>query len=114
MENVVEYKSSGRQIANEDYQCIIKKYIHGTTVSDIYHDKQIHDQIYRYAKDVDYRILKTDIQPLPDMLTWVNAKEVGLKGDGVTDDTQALKEAIEKYETIYFPQGEYIFQIQLS
>ena len=43
------------------------------------------------------------------MLTWVNAKEVGLKGDGVTDDTQALKEAIEKYETIYFPQGEYIF-----
>ena len=109
VENVVEYKSSGRQIANEDYQCIIKKYIHGTTVSDIYHDKQIHDQIYRYAKDVDYRILKTDIQPLPDMLTWVNAKEVGLKGDGVTDDTQALKEAIEKYETIYFPQGEYIF-----
>ena len=109
VENVVEYKSSGRQIANEDYQCIIKKYIHGTTVSDIYHDKQIHDQIYRYAKDVDYRILKTDIQPLPDMLTWVNAKKVGLKGDGVTDDTQALKEAIEKYETIYFPQGEYIF-----
>lgn len=35
---------------------------------------------------------------------WANAKDLGLKGDGITDDTEALKNAVEKYQTIYFPQ----------
>lgn len=109
VENIVLFKDTGRKIANEDYQCMIKKYVHGTVVSDIYQDKQVHDQIYRYARDIDYSLLDTDIASLPDMNSWVNAKEVGLKGDGETDDTKALKDAVEKYETIYFPQGEYIF-----
>lgn len=109
VENIVIYKDTGRKIANEDYQCMIKKYVHGTVVSDVYQDKQIHNQIYRYARDIDYGLLDTDIAELSDMNSWVNAKEVGLKGDGETDDTQALKDAVEKYETIYFPQGEYIF-----
>lgn len=109
VENIVEFKDTERKIANEDYQCTIKKYIHGTIASDIYQDKQVHDQIYRYAKDIDYSVLQTDLTALPEMNTWVNAKEIGLKGDGVTDDTQALRDAIEKYEAIYFPQGEYLF-----
>lgn len=109
VENIVEYKDTGRKIVNEDYQCLIKRYIHGTIVSDRYPDKQIHDQIYRYPKDIDYDILKEDFSKLPDMKTWANAKELGLKGDGISDDTLALKKAIESYKTIYFPQGEYIF-----
>lgn len=108
VENVIEFKDSGRKIANEDYQCILKKYIHGIVVSDIYPDKQMHDQIYRYEQDIDYKRLATDQGALPPMNTWVNAMDIGLKGDGVTDDTAALKEAVNKFDTIYFPQGEYI------
>ena len=95
-------------IANEDYQCRLKKYIHGVVVSDVFPDKQFHDEIYRYAREINYNDLKTDIPKLPDMDLWVNAKEVGLSGDGITDDTESLKKAIEKYQVIYFPQGEYI------
>ncbi len=109
VERIVEYKDTGKIIANEDYQCIVKKYIHGVIVTDINQEKQMHDQIYRYARDIDYSALKTDMTPLPDMNTWVNAKDIGLKGDGETDDTLALREAIKQYKTIYFPQGEYIF-----
>lgn len=109
VENIIEFKDSEKRIANEDYQCSLKKYVHGIVVSDINQEKQMRDEIYRYANDINYGRLDTDLAQLPPMTTWVNAIDIGLKGDGVTDDTQALKLAVEKYETIYFPQGEYIF-----
>lgn len=109
VENIVEFKDTEKKIANEDYQCELKKYVHGVVATDVNPDKQLHDEIYRYAREVDYSILNTNLPELPEMSKWINAKEVGLKGDGITDDTQALKNAVEKYETIYFPQGDYIF-----
>ena len=108
VENIVSFKDTGRKINSEDYQCRLKKYTHGIVASDINPDKQFHDEIYRYAREVDYSILKTDLPVLQEMDLWANAKYLGLKGDGVTDDTEALKNAVEKYQTIYFPQGEYI------
>ncbi|MGG0788112.1 glycosyl hydrolase family 28-related protein [Peribacillus simplex] len=41
----------------------------------------------------------------------INVKKFGAKGDGVTDDTLAVKNAIKNvgpYSTIYFPKGVYI------
>lgn len=108
VENIVRFKDTDRKIANEDYQCKVKSYIHGITVSDNYPEKQMHDQIYRYAKDVDYKVLESDCKTVPPVSEWTNVLEVGLKGDGVSDDTQALKKAIEQYRVIYFPQGEYL------
>ncbi len=46
-----------------------------------------------------------DIPDLPAIQTWVNLKTLGAKGDGTTDDTQTLQNAIDKYPTIYLPQG---------
>lgn len=108
VENVAEYRDTNRKIPSEDYQCKLKSYIHGITVSDEYPDKQFHDQVYRYAMDLDKSVLQSDIPELPPMNSWVNAKEVGLAGDGVADDTEALKVALKMYDTIYFPQGDYI------
>lgn len=39
---------------------------------------------------------------------FVNVKEYGAVGDGVTDDTQAIQKAISIGGTIYFPKGKYI------
>ncbi|MBM7557098.1 glycosyl hydrolase family 28-related protein [Halanaerobacter jeridensis] len=50
---------------------------------------------------------KRDIPDLPPMKTWANLKELGAKGDGSTDDTKIIKEAIENHSTIYLPQGRY-------
>ena len=48
-----------------------------------------------------------DIPELPAIDTWVNLKALGAVGDGETDDTKAIQNAIDKYETIYVPQGWY-------
>lgn len=48
------------------------------------------------------------IPALPDMHGWVNIRELGAAGDGKTDDTEIFRQAIEKYEHIYVPQGSYI------
>jgi sugar lactone lactonase YvrE len=50
---------------------------------------------------------KETITLLPEMKSWVNLQTLGAKGDGVTDDTKIIQDAIEKYSNIYIPQGWY-------
>lgn len=38
----------------------------------------------------------------------VNAKEQGVKGDGITNDTVALQNVLDTYPNIYVPEGTYI------
>lgn len=49
-----------------------------------------------------------DIKPIPDMSKWVNIRDLGAAGDGVTDDTEVFRKAIADHETIYVPQGWYV------
>jgi sugar lactone lactonase YvrE len=49
----------------------------------------------------------TDIPELPPMSEWVNVHTLGVVGDGSTDDTQAIKTAIEEHKALYFPMGRY-------
>jgi sugar lactone lactonase YvrE len=45
---------------------------------------------------------------LPPIETWVNVRTLGLKGDGVSDDTAALQKAIAEHRVLYFPMGNYV------
>ena len=47
------------------------------------------------------------IQALPSPDSWVNLRTLGVKGDGVTDDTEAIQQAIDRHTTIYIPMGRY-------
>ena len=48
-----------------------------------------------------------DIPALPPMSLWINVRTLDVKGDGKTDDTAALRAAIEKHQALYFPIGTY-------
>ncbi len=49
---------------------------------------------------------------LPPQAVRVNVKDFGARGDGITDDTAAIKKAFEAtynaWEVVYFPQGTYL------
>ena len=45
---------------------------------------------------------------LPPTADWVNVRTLGVKGDGKTDDTDAIQKAIAAHRVLYFPLGYYI------
>jgi len=47
------------------------------------------------------------IRPLPPVAEWSNAHDLGVVGDGQTDDTAALQRAIETHRIVYLPLGVY-------
>jgi sugar lactone lactonase YvrE len=53
------------------------------------------------------RAAASDIPALPPMDQWVNVQTLNVKGDGKTDDTVALRAAIEKHPVLFFPSGTY-------
>lgn len=50
---------------------------------------------------------QSDIPRLPDMSLWKSIRDYGAVGDGITDDTEALRLAIRSARILYFPQGIY-------
>lgn len=56
----------------------------------------------------------SDLPPLPAGDTWVNAHDLGAKGDGRSDDTAALQKAIAENRTIYLPSGFYLVRDTLT
>ena len=57
-----------------------------------------------------------DVKQFPDDIGWINIKkDYGVKGDGKTDDTKAIQQALDdsyadynRPTVIYFPQGTYL------
>jgi len=57
---------------------------------------------------------KSDIPPIFPMEKWVSVKKYGALGDGVTDDTEAIRRALEQEKILYFPQGIYLVSDTIS
>ncbi|EJL34344.1 glycosyl hydrolase family 28-related protein [Novosphingobium sp. AP12] len=47
------------------------------------------------------------VRDLPPMAQWVNARTLGVTGDGKADDTAAIQRAINSNRVLYFPAGFY-------
>lgn len=48
------------------------------------------------------------IAALPPASMWVNLRSLGVKGDGMTDDTAAIRKAIAEHQVLYVPTGRYV------
>jgi hypothetical protein len=59
--------------------------------------------------DLSVALAAANSSPLPQDMGAVNVKDYGAKGDGKTDDTQALQQALnQKNRFVYLPAGTYL------
>jgi hypothetical protein len=59
-------------------------------------------------------ILPPAVRALPPSSEWVNVHTLGVKGDGASDDTNAIKQAIDAHRVLYFPSGHYVVSDTLT
>jgi hypothetical protein len=115
MENVVcrkvplfaAYRESGKRVAAPAEIYAVKTFSRGLQYRDIGSIPTIQDVYETSVLSALPDPAKSDILDLPPMDTWVNIRNLGAKGDGTSDDTDALKNAIAHHRTIYLPSGQY-------
>ena len=54
------------------------------------------------------------IRALPPSSEWVDVHTLGVKGDGTSDDTAAIQQAIGAHRVLYFPSGHYVVRNTLT
>ncbi len=104
---LVEYLTSGRKESVSYGSYTVRDYTYGTVLADMAARSE-----ERTVRDIvaanNFSFPKTDDVPkLPKMDTWVSVKEFGAVGDGVADDTEAFRKALEANKNVYVPQGWY-------
>ncbi len=101
------YRDSGRQVPGPAKIYDVQTFSHGLHYDDIGTVPAIGDVFNTTASNALPKPIPSDIFDLPPIETWVNIRSLGAAGDGVTDDTEALRKAIAEHRAIYFPSGQY-------
>ncbi|MGK9477798.1 glycosyl hydrolase family 28-related protein [Melioribacter sp. OK-6-Me] len=107
VDTIAFFRKSGKTIKVPDKKFRIINFIHGLQIDSLSARSEI-KTLFEYDNENEPLINYTkEIPPLPKEKDWVNIKRLGAKGNGIDDDTEIIKEAISKYDVIYFPSGRY-------
>lgn len=101
------FRQNGKQIAGTGAMYKVINFTSGVQIDNIDAEpiiKTTHDFV---ALTTFPEPVPTDIPTFQTTDKWINIKSLGAKGDGLSDDYPIIRDAIEKYQTIYFPDGWY-------
>ena len=104
---VAELKESGKRIARPEEIYRIASFTHGLQTESGGIDQPFAmDTVCEIEAAKSFpAIEESDMPYIPDVASWVSVRDLGVVGDGIADDTQALNRAIEKHRVLYLPQG---------
>ena len=100
-------RQSGEKIEPGMKMYRVKDFTYGLVMKDMETGSEYMNIKYFEPLDSFTASAERKIPSLPPMENWVNIRELGASGDGVTDDTRVFEEAIAKHKCIYVPQGWY-------
>jgi sugar lactone lactonase YvrE len=107
-------RDSGKRFSAPAEIYLVKTYSHGLHYAGMGTVPKIETHFDTTALSRMPPTIASDLRPLPTGDTWVNLRDLGAKGDGRTDDTDALQKAIAGYRTIYLPSGFYVVRDTLK
>jgi len=110
------FRESGKKVAGKGAIYRVKSFNFGLIVPD---EGRLGTIGMRYGSEPLNTMpapLHAAIPALPATNEWVNVHDLGVTGDGATDDTAAIQTAIERHRVLYFPSGHYVVRdtIQLK
>lgn len=103
----VHFSTSGKSIDGKGDTYRINNFVHGLIMENMADDSEYNTVTDIEALDLVPNSLNKLVPILPSMDTWVNVRDFGAVGDGETDDTQSIKEALSRNKTVYLPSGWY-------
>ncbi|HEX3893097.1 MAG TPA: glycosyl hydrolase family 28-related protein [Terracidiphilus sp.] len=101
-------RESGGKVAGKGPVYRVKEFNYGLLVPSIGQMGTMGQRFDAVALAVAPAPLRPAIRALPSSAEWTNVRDLGVKGDGATDDTAAIRTAIEAHRVLYFPSGHYV------
>ena len=102
-----QMRESGRTFNGPAESYAVKLFSHGLTLKNVADWGSLETKFDAHAVS-ELPAQKDAITALPPMESWVNLLTLGVKGDGVTDDTAAIQKAIGEHAVLYIPMGRYL------
>jgi hypothetical protein len=107
-------RESGREFRQAGAMYAVKRFSHGLHLAHVGALGEIKTTYEAAVLPTYPSPTPNAIRALPDAKTWVNAHSLGIKGDGVTDDTDAIQRAVAAHPVLYFPTGRYLLHDTLT
>ncbi len=102
------FRESGRQLAGAGEVYEVKTFSHGLTLGSLAATGEIKTRYEAVPLKTMPPSSPNVIRGLPAAATWVNLRSLGIRGDGVADETAAIQKAIAEHPVLYIPSGYYI------
>jgi sugar lactone lactonase YvrE len=100
-------RETGVKFAGASSQYIIDRFTHGLHLGGENSPREMRTTLNARRVDELPEPIASDIPSLPASDEWVNVRTLGVIGDGLADDTAALRAAIDEHRVLYFPTGWY-------
>lgn len=101
------FRQSKEKLEGEGNSYHVNEFVQGLVMDNLASDSRFKTIVdIEPVSETDFT-LERQISSLPEMKEWVNIRDLGALGDGKSDDTKIIQDAILKHKVLYFPQGWY-------
>ena len=107
-------RDSGKQFKGPGEQYLVKTFSHGLSYQSVAAQPEIKTVFEAAQVSALSAPVASDLPGLPPLSTFTSVRDLGAKGNGITDDTEVFQRAISEHRSIYVPSGFYVLHDTLK